>query len=208
MKTTITILSRNETTVTLVGTCHVGTKAYYNKIQEICDNSDVVLYEQIQAKDTKEKVRNLQTMQASLDVLNYKREIPLVFQQHNLTHRKDWINADISMETLKGLKGELGMQKLIPEAQTIPMPNSTRGKLIRAAYKVLPQLYQVLPGPREITINLRNSLCLIHLANILPVHKDIIILYGQGHMKLFIKQLREMGFVQINKETIKVVSLE
>lgn len=106
-------------TVLLVGVSHVGTESYYQKLQEILDEADVVLFEGVDGNRPEFKLAmKEQTPERSSLQVNLARALGLVFQLHHIDYSRDhFINSDLSSEQLMALFEGEEMPDSAPAAQ-------------------------------------------------------------------------------------------
>ena len=201
MKTSIKTYKRKNNIVKLIGCCHIGTEEYYKILQKECEKSDKTIYEMVKGNTHKKYENSIKTI---LKILNKNSKNKLVFQKEGIKYKKEWINGDLNKEMLDNLLGKNYIPYFSKEdLKFIRKYKKMINLFIRLLIKFLPIIDKFLFKEREIIINLRNSICLMELAKILKISKNISILYGEGHIKKFDKQLKEMGFREIKNKKFK-----
>lgn len=204
MKTSIKIYKRKNNIVKLIGCCHIGTEEYYQILQKECEKSDNTIYEMVKGDKSKfKKYKN--TIKMLLKLLNENSKSKLVFQKEGIRYKKSWINGDLNHEVLEAL---LGKKNYLPsfdqkDFKAIEKHKKIIKPFLKLSLKFLPIICKFLFKEKEIIINLRNSICLMKLAKILKINKNISILYGEAHINKFDKQLKEMGFREIKNKKVE-----
>jgi hypothetical protein len=92
-----------KTTMFLVGAVHIGEQSYYDRVQEILDQTDVVLFEAVQKGDdelTEEQIASM-TALGKMQIA-MKDALGLEFQRDAMQYKRDfWKNADVDFATLQ-----------------------------------------------------------------------------------------------------------
>jgi hypothetical protein len=91
------------TTMFLVGAVHIGEQPYYDRVQEILDQTDVVLFEAVRKSDGGMSDEQLASMTALGKMqIAMKDALGLEFQKDAMKYKRDfWKNADVDFETLQ-----------------------------------------------------------------------------------------------------------
>lgn len=100
----------SDTTLFLVGAVHIGDKAYFHRLQEILDHTDVVLFEGVGAKEMGEKEKKRLSDLAQIQ-LKLKDLLGLGFQRDHVDYTQTtfWKNADVDFATLSKEMKEKGV---------------------------------------------------------------------------------------------------
>ncbi|MGA0332815.1 MAG: hypothetical protein ACO3N7_01675 [Kiritimatiellia bacterium] len=136
--------------ILLVGVSHIGSRSYYEGLQEILNAADVVLFEGVDGnraafrQATEEQSPERSTLQANL-----ARALGLVFQLHHIDYTPaHFLNSDLSSEQLLALfKGE-DMPESAPEAQA--------------------QMEQLLAGMEEATVSGQAAAAVLEFLELRP----------------------------------------
>ena len=94
----------NDRNLQLVAVSHIGTKGYYEELQELLDSADVVLFEGIDGHRAEFRQMSEQEPERSSLQANLARALGLVFQLHHIDYTPDhFINSDVTSEQLLAL---------------------------------------------------------------------------------------------------------
>lgn len=197
MKTTISTYTRGDKTVKVIGTCHMGVKNYYSKIFEEADKSDIVFYEKI--KDVPQNFSLKGTYAQILDILNDGRDNKLILQA-SIKIPEDWINTDISLEDLKNMN----QMPTINQMSNVNLNHVKKYKRFIFFLLKMAMKFKKIKN-EEILIGVRNSLVILQLSRKLKKHNSFSIVYGEGHVNKFHKQITQMGFFFEGEEKVEVL---
>lgn len=196
MRTSILKYAKGEKKLILVGVSHIGTQKYFDKLGEICNSSEVVLYELVKKKGKKPGSK---LHLAMLEILNEGRKEKLVYQFPRMKINKKWINADIELENLQVIYGKINKLSSNTEVESL----QKKAASLRVAVKFLPLAALIEKyKPGKILVEMRNCICLHELSKQMREHNNISIIYGEGHLRHFDKMLKAMGFNKIGKSKV------
>jgi hypothetical protein len=204
MKTRIIKLRNNEMEITLCGAIHIGTQEYFDRLNGIADESDFVLYEGVKSEQTK---RLMAVYEKLAELLELK-----VQSMGDYKDSSKWENSDLEYNVLEKFAGEKFKSMLNGSGANnfIELLEETEGDPKQRKYLRLFVLFllktmsirEFFRKKNYVLNNLRNYNLLINLVKKLESHKKVAVIYGEGHLRHLLKELKMLNFKVV--ETYKL----
>jgi len=217
-----------DTTLFLVGAVHVGEAAYYSRLQQILDHTDVCLFEGVGGgkleKSERESMDALFKLQLALKDL-----VGLGFQKDLMNYERDfWKNADVDFGTLRKEMKEKGvslpsdskffqlLMKLalgFMQPETIKKNPELQMRLRRQTASMLASVDRVMKNMGKlgsVLIDYRNIRAMEVLEKELAGDRGrwISLFYGAAHLSDFCERLRKTGWVCQGEDHVDAWTLE
>jgi hypothetical protein len=191
--------------VFLIGVVHVGEPAYFERLQDLLDSMDTVLFEGVGGNRGDDETATLDTIIKLQLIL--KDSLGLSYQKDGLCYdRSFWVNSDMTWAEVQAELDREGLE-LIPGEKVINMFSNalfkfwqpgqrklSRGASMRLRRFVAPMLgnadrlmaqYKELKGMDKVVIKARNDVVVDDLGGWLEENtgRRVGIFYGAGHMR-------------------------
>ena len=198
MNTKIVKLKNGDMEITLCGAVHIGTQKYFDKLNSIANESDIVLFEGVQAKT----IDLLKLFYIKLGEI-----LGLTMQNRNGYEKNPrWINSDMNYEIFKKyMKNNIinklpKDQKEIDELFNEDVIKYTRWFIV-FMFKIMP-LFIFFSRKQPVLIELRNYNVLVDITKQFENHNKVAVIYGDGHLNHLIKNLKQLNFKVVDKKCI------
>lgn len=191
--------------VFLIGVVHVAEPAYFERLQDVLDSMDTVLFEGVGGKRGGDETATLDTIIKLQLIL--KDSLGLTYQKDGLCYdRSFWTNSDMTWAEVQAELDREGLE-LIPGEKVVTMFSNalfkfwqpgqrklSRGASMRLRRFVAPMLgnadklmaqYKELEGMDKVVIKARNDVVVDDLGEWLEENsgRRVGIFYGAGHMR-------------------------
>lgn len=198
MKTEIVELTYKDKKITICSCIHIGTQEYYEKINNIADKSEIVLYEGV-ANNSDLKVKEVYSALAEI--------FGLVIQNRNgYENNIRWINSDLKYETFEYYMKNNTFKSVFSDETINKLKSITDKKLPILVIKLLLFLSKIKNYFKPVdylVVNLRNYKFIIDLIHHLEESNTVSFLCGETHKNGMIQILSKIGFKTIKKYKIK-----
>lgn len=195
MKTTITTLVKDDIILTFCGAVHIGTPDYYKKLNYTACLSQVVIYELL-------KVSEEQRQDSA-----YRKSVKYIaelcgLELQSYTFNSKYINADIHKDVF-GIICDYNLDEKMDVIVDKIKNDKDVQKAIKAAvlfilkHSWILKTFSLFRSKRKHAIvNMRNYVVVAEILKQLETHKEISVIYGEGHIPHLIEQFTECGFVK------------
>jgi hypothetical protein len=202
VKTRIVTLKKNDSYVRLIGCCHIGSKAYFNELQDYCKGT--VLFEGVSGtnKDDSLKLSLTKIYRLLASILD------LSYQNDTIIYQDTWIGSDITEDQLLFLES-----KII--SRLYALMNDTDYKTLEAKFKkkkhrikfifkfMFPILSRII-GNNKVLVHFRNNKVLLDIIHYLALNQNVSVLYGEGHLNDLISRLKQLKFEVVNVKKVNI----
>lgn len=196
MKTKIIKLKNGSLEIVLCGAIHIGTQNYFNQLNAIANECDIVLFEGVSAI-TLDKFKLFYIKLGKLIGLPTQNRI-------GYENNEKWINLDMNYEIFKHYMKKNVIEELNVEDidETIKDFDEKDKKFIRWIILFLIKnmnFISMFIKENHILVRLRNYKVLVDVTKQFETHNKIAIVYGNGHLNHLIRNFKKLNFVIIEK---------
>ena len=196
MKTKIIKLKNGSLEIVLCGAIHIGTQNYFNQLNAIANECDIVLFEGVSAI-TLDKFKLFYIKLGKLIGLPTQNRI-------GYENNEKWINSDMNYEIFKHYMKKNVIEELNVEDidETIKDFDEKDKKFIRWIILFLIKnmnFISMFIKENHILVRLRNYKVLVDATKQFETHNKIAVVYGNGHLNHLIRNFKKLNFVIIEK---------
>lgn len=209
--------AHTDSTLSLVGTIHIGTSTYYEDIQAYAQDrqaaGSAVHYELVnKADDAALKAAGPEVADSVIALRNFGDfftaicdKLDLVHQTDGITYADSWENHDANELELAQLLGAEAVRKLVQANESLTQLSDSRpdftAKFLKAVLRTLPVMcltQDMLPRSqaKRTLVDYRNTIALKAVARTLAddPDRDITMIWGAGHVPGLRKGLERQGY--------------
>jgi hypothetical protein len=196
LKTKIIKLKNGSLEIVLCGAIHIGTQNYFNQLNAIANECDIVLFEGVSAI-TLDKFKLFYVKLGKLIGLSTQNRI-------GYENSQKWINSDMNYEIFKYYMKKNVIEELNVEDidETIKDFAEKDKKFIRWIILFLIKnmnFISMFIKENHILVRLRNYKVLVDATKQFETHNKIAVVYGNGHLNHLIRNFKKLNFVIIEK---------